>query len=815
MGGAGSDVFAYLNASDSNSAGWDRIIDFTQGKDKIDLSELLGKTTELAWGDKTGGKHTAWYQNFGSSTVVFADVNGDGKADLQIELKNTSGLKLKVSDFIGVSEGNSSPVITSGPQAASVTELADSVENAFTHEDGHTIGFTDADTLDTHTASFVAQGTGYLGSFSLGPVNQSSDSVDWHFSVADAALDFLAAGQVLTQKYDVKVDDGHGGTAVQTVELTLTGVNDAAMITGNAKGQVTEDGPQLDHSGNLNVKDVDTGEAAFQTPASLAGQYGTFTFDSETGAWKYTLDNDALNVQALNGKTTVQDSLTVTSLDGTASETIMVDIAGTNDEATITDSGAEDSAVKEAGGVANGTTNDPSASGQLTVDDVDSGEEHFQAPGSLTGDYGTFTFDTTSGAWGYTLDDSHNSAADKLTDGQVVHDKLTVNSFDTTASHTIDVAITGTNDEATIVVPGAEDTAVTEAGGVANATKNDPSAGGQLTVNDVDSGEDHFLTPDSLAGTYGEFTFDANNGKWTYTLDQSMADSLAENHSATDALTVKSLDGTAFQTITVNVTGANDAPVAMPDANPSDAELSGNLLANDTDPDTGETSTLTVTKVAFNGISSDFGDAVFSEYGILVTDAQINGGWGYQLNAKGIQALANGDDVDEVFNYTMEDGHEATASSTLTIHIAGTGAAPVVVAAASSAAAVTVTDTPDTVGGGNNAPVAVADEANAGIAGTSGNVLGNDMDLDTGDSLFVTEVNGNPVEGDLSFGSYGYLLMTDAGDWGYQLNNAGIDALAQGASVDDVFGYTIADAGGATASSTLTIHITDAADFIL
>jgi VCBS repeat-containing protein len=86
-----------------------------------------------------------------------------------------------------------------------------------------------------------------------------------------------------------------------------------------------------------------------------------------------------------------------------------------------------------------------------------------------------------------------------------------------------------------------------------------------------------------------------------------------------------------------------------------------------------------------------------------------------------------------------------------------------------------------------------------------------------GDSLFVTEVNGNPVDGAdvYLFGSYGSLLIDYAGTWGYQLNGAGTDALAQGTSVDDVFGYTIADASGATASSTLTIHITDAGDCIL
>jgi VCBS repeat-containing protein len=92
------------------------------------------------------------------------------------------------------------------------------------------------------------------------------------------------------------------------------------------------------------------------------------------------------------------------------------------------------------------------------------------------------------------------------------------------------------------------------------------------------------------------------------------------------------------------------------------------------------------------------------------------------------------------------------------------------------------------------------------------------MDLDTGDSLVVTGVStgGNPGElFDLVFGTYGSLFLADTGDWSYYLNSAGTDALAQGASVDDVFGYTIADISGAAASGTLTIHFADASDFIL
>ena len=54
------------------------------------------------------------------------------------------------------------------------------------------------------------------------------------------------------------------------------------------------------------------------TPASLAGAFGTFAFNATTGVWGYTLANAQGNVQALAGGAIVHDTLTVTSLDGTA-----------------------------------------------------------------------------------------------------------------------------------------------------------------------------------------------------------------------------------------------------------------------------------------------------------------------------------------------------------------------------------------------------------------------------------------------------------------------------------------------------------------
>src|SRR5205807_7527340 len=129
------------------------------------------------------------------------------------------------------------------------------------------VTFTDLDLTDSHTTSFAVQAAGYLGAFSLDALAPDSTggvtgSVGWHFSVADGALDFLAAGQTLTQKYDVTVADGHGGTATQTVTVTINGTDDAPVGVDDS-GSATEAGgtnngtPGSNATGNVLTNDTD------------------------------------------------------------------------------------------------------------------------------------------------------------------------------------------------------------------------------------------------------------------------------------------------------------------------------------------------------------------------------------------------------------------------------------------------------------------------------------------------------------------------------------------------------------------------------
>ena len=92
-------------------------------------------------------------------------------------------------------------------------------------------------------------------------------------------------------------------------------------------------------------------------------------------------------------------------------------------------------------------------------------------------------------------------------------------------------------------------------------------------------------------GTYGTFVL-AENGAWTYTLDNVDPDTnaLSAGASTTDVFTVASAaDPSATQVVTITITGANDAPVA-------DAGVAQTVTARDpvtlsgssSDPDTGD-----------------------------------------------------------------------------------------------------------------------------------------------------------------------------------------------------------------------------------
>jgi VCBS repeat-containing protein len=242
----------------------------------------------------------------------------------------------------------------------SVTEIADNApgENATMLSDSGNISFSDVDLIDTHTVSVTPQAGGYLGTLGAVVSNPStgdgSGTLTWTFMVADADVDYLAAGQTLTQYYDVSVNDGHGGVATETVEITITGTNDAPIIgTADLVGGVTEIGDGqpgenatlLSDSGNISFGDVDLIDTHTVSVTPQAGGYlgtlGAVVTDPSTGdgsgtvQWTFSVQDSAVDYLAAGETLTQYYDVSVNDgHGGIATETVTITITGTNDAPT-------------------------------------------------------------------------------------------------------------------------------------------------------------------------------------------------------------------------------------------------------------------------------------------------------------------------------------------------------------------------------------------------------------------------------------------------------------------------------------------------
>ena len=331
-----------------------------------------------------------------------------------------------------------------------------------------TIAFTDVDLADSHAASFAAApaNTTSLGAFALGTVNEAANAaggtVGWTYTINEAAAQYLAAGQVATEVYTVTLNDGNGSTTTQDVTVTITGTNDAPVLTA-ITAKTYNDTPNDDsfaaHNGTLSATDVDAtdtlsysidGDAGDITLAgfnrSISSTYGKLYLNSVTGAYRFVPDD--AQIEGLKTGTNVSFTMRVTDSSGAANntdaKTFMVNLNGVNDIANITVTPSGDYNVTEAGAAGAG---DPTASGDLDVSDRDFADVGFStpAPAALQGVYGTFTFNAATGAWSYTLNNL-DPDTEALGSTDNVTDTLTVLSADGTDSETITVHIAGAND---------------------------------------------------------------------------------------------------------------------------------------------------------------------------------------------------------------------------------------------------------------------------------------------------------------------------------------------------------------------------------
>jgi VCBS repeat-containing protein len=602
-------------------------------KDGSETFSLVGSATGLYGTLVLGANGTYTYTRTSNLDAIQTTVVDTFTYQVRDGAGNTTQSTLKIN----MAPVNDAAVI-SGTVAGDVVE-AGGLANAVVGTPTATGTLTSLD-VDGVNNAFTAVVAGTASTGGYGTYAMTANGV-WTYKLdnANAKVQGLTLGATLQDTFTVAAADG----TPKTITITITGTNDAAVISGPTTGDVIEAGGVANAvagtptaTGTLTSFDVDGANNAFiavTAGTASTGGYGTYAM-AANGVWTYTLNNNDVTVQALTAGAKLNDTFTVKAADGTA-KTVTVTISGTNDAAVI--SGNVVGSVTEASG--------GSATGTLTSIDVDGTDNAFTAVAAGTASYGTYAM-TAGGVWTYTLDNS-NPTVQGLTPGATLQDTFTVTAADGTAK-TINVTISGTNTAA--VISGPVVGAVTEAGGVANAIAGTPTATGTLSSTDVDGASNAFTAvttgTTSISG-YGTYTMTAN-GVWTYTLNNNniTVQALTTGAKLQDTFTITAADGTP-QTITVTITGTNDAAVISGAITGDVIEAGGVANAVAGTP----TATGTLLSSDVDGLGNTF-TAVTAGTAMYGTYTMTAGGvWTYKLdNANGtVQGLTSAGKLTDTF----------------------------------------------------------------------------------------------------------------------------------------------------------------------
>ncbi|MGL5599176.1 MAG: VCBS domain-containing protein, partial [Aeromonas sp.] len=290
----------------------------------------------------TGGDSTD--QGFvpGTQTGTFGDLTIDANGNWTYEADNTNpviqGMKpgeSKVESFVvtnsdGITTTTVTITINGADDKPTLTGDKDAVtEDTNVNADGN---------LETSgvvtTVGGDAGEQGFKPETITDPDHYGKLTIDangnWTYLVDNnlAVIQALPKGVTMTESFVVTAADGVTQT---TVDVVITGVNDIPPIEGKDIGEVRDDSTEgLTTSGKLDVDDVDTGESEFIPQDSVEDLYGEFSIDKD-GNWTYELDPTKPAFKDIPENEYVVREITVTSLDGSATKVITINILNPDD----------------------------------------------------------------------------------------------------------------------------------------------------------------------------------------------------------------------------------------------------------------------------------------------------------------------------------------------------------------------------------------------------------------------------------------------------------------------------------------------------
>ncbi|SEI23750.1 VCBS domain-containing protein [Tardiphaga sp. OK245] len=650
-----------------------------------------------------------------TATVTFNDGGHDGSGG---PLSDTSTVTIHVTPV------NDVPVIAGGSErSVSVAENTTGVTTVTsTDPDGGTPTYSIVQTAGTDFAKFTINPVTGALSFNAAPDYENPTDVG-------------GTNGNNTYEVDVRVSDGNGGTAVQTINVTVTNVNEAPVLAPDTNSiSYTENGNAPKLMANASVTDPDS-------PSSFVG--GSITA--------------SLGATAVSGDQLVFAGSSGVSLVGN------VIWVGFTVVGTVSGYGTANMTISLAAGATDGN-----------VETVLKALAYQSTSENPTGADRTATV---------TFNDGGNDGS-----GPALSDTSTV-TIHVTPVNDAPLAV---NDTGSATEKGGVANATGGSNATGNVLSNDSDVDDlqtSLVVSGVRVGTagSTGTVGSTLTGAHGSLVLNAN-GTYTYVIDETDAQvqALNVNGTITDTFTYTVRDpsgatDTAQLTITIN--GANDAPVATDDTGSATEKggvsngsggvtATGNVRTNDGDVDN-TTSSLVISTVrtggeAGTGTAGTVGSSLAGQYGSLKLNS--DGSYTYTVTETNstVQALNVGQSVTETFTYTVRDAGGLTDTAQLVITING----------ANDAAVITGNVT------GSVTEASGVANATPGIPTATGDLNATDVD---NAATFAVQSNVTT--------SYGTFSIGADGAWTYNLNNANstVQGLNNGGTLHDLITVTTAD----------------------
>ncbi|MBN2293610.1 MAG: tandem-95 repeat protein, partial [Pirellulales bacterium] len=678
--------------------------------DSAETDEGTPVTFDVAWNDY-GGTAAVDTILLGSTTSTLGATitdNGDGTLTYNpsgaVDLDSIAVGETLEDTFtytIEDQDGNRSGPATVTVTVSGVNDAPDAVDDTEDIDENVVATFNvlgndiDPDTSDTLTVTEATSAAGaavtILGNGSL-----------QYDPTGVAGLDDLQRGQVATDEIYYTISDGNGGTDTATVYVTITGVNDPPVCDEETWIHGEEDVPYtVDLYNYFSDEETPDSGLTLEQVGIVIGGTADFQPDGHTVIVSKPANDSGYVIFVVKG--TDDDAVSPGVVD---QRRFFVHFDPINDEPYV------DGPVP--------VLTDENVPVEINlrdyVSDVETADEDLVFS-NVTCSNGTVTFDD-----GYMVEFTPTAGFNGLAEIE-----FDVTDTDDIAYNTAAHPGDGSKDPAQTVRLSIE----IEVGAYNRPPIVDPAAPAIDAVEDTDfdidlreqvydqETPDDQLVFENVSATGGTAILDGDGYTVHFSPTPDYAGPASITFDVTDTGDPPDGEKTAHLTIDFTIENVNDDPTAADDSGATNADTatSGSLLGLVDDPDAGDTPEFSPS----SGTTAE---------GAAFTIDPTSGAWTYDPTVSAsLKALADGETVDDTFEYTVSDGNGGTATGTITI----------------------------TVTGVNDAPVAVDDDTAETDEETAIDidVLGNDYDPDNGDTFSLVSVDATSTSG---------AVITDNGD---------------------------------------------------